>query len=187
MKLMSELKNISSEILNYFKDKILEIKFLNKNNIHNISVKFDLNFIPHSLGIDKIPYFSNLKKKGKILNNLINNDVTDAIFSKLSKNDINNIKQKIYGWKAIFSFIKNNKSSLEQIRISGKTKFFSHECDFCIVINGGCLVLCKQEENDNKFWCFIRSIRYLKDNNNKINFIDDIKVLSFYLIEDETK
>ncbi|MDE6289813.1 MAG: hypothetical protein K2L64_03535 [Ureaplasma sp.] len=106
MKLMSELKNISSEILNYFKDKILEIKFLNKNNIHNISVKFDLNFIPHSLGIDKIPYFSNLKKKGKILNNLINNDVTDAIFSKLSKNDINNIKQKIYGWKAIFSFIK---------------------------------------------------------------------------------
>lgn len=75
MKIIDEINHIVNEILNLFENKIIEIKYMENKIEKIIKIKFDKNFIPHSLDLDKIPYPKNFSNNDSILNFLRNNKI----------------------------------------------------------------------------------------------------------------
>lgn len=161
--LWNQIKNTLNKILDIFSDKKIKINFKDKNNkLHYININFDNNFIPHSLAIDIIPYFKKINLKWSIISKIKNNDQINLkkIFSKVSDKQKWKIKEKILSWNEIFDFI--NQKCYNNLKIFTELQFITHYCDFGIIMNKGCFILCKLENTEIYYDYYIKSISYLK-------------------------
>lgn len=181
----NDIWKTSSDIINFLENKSIKIKFKdNCNNFHCIVIDFDINFVPHSLGIDKFPYFFKMKHKWGIAYWIRNHKEIniEKAFYRVSKEQIWKIKEKLQAWYEIFDFLK--KISFDKLRITSKLKFATHNCDFMLIMNNGSFVLCKKEDTELFYECYIKSVRYLNQNKiEKYEFIDVSEFISFEVLQ----
>ncbi|MDE5599974.1 MAG: hypothetical protein K2I49_03460 [Ureaplasma sp.] len=195
--MISNLGKRINEILNKIlicfdenKGVIFDIK--NGKKIFRIYIKFDINSIPHFLGINRLKFFQQ-KKEFRDLKNIINylkqNILTNKQVKMNKKGDISVITCKLDALNVIFDFFNSNKelNNNFSIKISKSGSFLTHKYDFIISINEQCLVLKRHQfklkldsQNFNSTYILsIRNLNCFKKENSKIVFEKSCKVIKF--------